>query len=76
MWVIFKSKEIADEVVCTPDLEGGIGPVMLGDPVTAEDGRVAYNHPWSEVSEGWLTGYGGTVAEELPKDFVVKNAEV
>jgi hypothetical protein len=71
-WVIFLSKEAADEVQVTPDLESGIGPVMLGDPVVADDGRVAYCHGWNEISLDWMTGYGGTVYEELPKDFVVK----
>jgi len=72
-WVIFPSKEAADEVMVTPDLEGGIGPVMLGDPVTAVDDRVAYCHPWNEVSLDWLEGYGGTVVDSLPKDFVAKS---
>lgn len=72
-WVVFQNKAVADEVQVTPDLEGGIGPVLLGDPVTADDGRVAYKHGWNEVSLDWLIGYGGTVCEELPKDFVVKS---
>jgi hypothetical protein len=75
-WVIFSSKEAADEVQVTPDLEGGIGPVMLGDGIQAVDGRIAYCHGWNEVSLDWMTGYGGTVVDELPKDFVVKSEKL
>ena len=75
-WVIFSNKEAADEVAVTPDMDGGIGPVLLAEGIQAEDGRVAYNHGWNEVSLDWLTGYGGTVYDELPKDFVVKSEKL
>lgn len=78
--LIVPNQAILDEIAATPDIEGGIGPVMMGTPLEAKDGRFAVCHPWNRVSIDWLTAYtkGAAKAEivdELPKDFEVKENE-
>jgi hypothetical protein len=31
--LIFASQATLDEIMCTPDIENGIGPVMIGTPI-------------------------------------------
>ena len=72
------NQALLDEIAATPDIEGGIGPVKMGTPLVAEDGRLAVCHPWNKVSIDWLTAYTANIAKAqvvdvLPKDFVVVN---
>lgn len=78
--LIVPNQELLDEIACTPNIEGGIGSVMMGTPLEAKDGRLAVCHPWSQVSMDWLSAYtaniaGAEVVEVLPKDFEVKEDE-
>ncbi len=76
MILIFASQATLDDIMCTPDIEGGCGPVMIGTPVRAQDGRVAISHPFSEVDLDWFAAYtqgenpAVIIVEELPADFV------
>ncbi len=72
--LVVPNQTILDEIGCTPDLEGGIGPVLIGAPLTGADGRRAVCHPWSEVTRDWLEAYvqnisGCQVLDELPQDW-------
>lgn len=77
MILIFGSQAILDEVGATPDIEGGIGPVGIGDSVKAKDGRVAIAHPFSQIDLDWFEAYTQgenpkvLIVDELPKDFVL-----
>ncbi len=55
--LIVPTRELLDEIACIPNLDGGIGPVMMGIPVELADGRFAVVHPWHDVSIDWLTAY-------------------
>jgi len=33
MILIFASQATLDDIMCTPDIEGGCGPVMIGTPI-------------------------------------------
>jgi hypothetical protein len=78
MILIFGSQAILDEIGATPDIEGGIGPVGIGDLVKAVDGRVAIAHPFSEVDLDWFSAYTQgespmvVIVETLPADFIIK----
>lgn len=79
-YLIVTSQAILDEIGYTPDIEGGIGPVMLGVPIKSTDGRLAVHHHWTEADKAWLETYiadlaGCSVQEELPADFVVEVVE-
>ena len=79
--LVTPNRDILDEIFCTPDLEGGIGPVLIGDPLIGVDGRCAVCHPWNEVSEDWLAAYvqgiqGAQVLDELPGDWQYPASEV
>jgi len=81
MILIFRDQAILDEIGATPDIEGGIGPVLIGTPVTALDGRVAISHPFSGVDLDWLAAYMQgenppcQVVDALPGDFIPVTAE-
>jgi hypothetical protein len=74
--LIFASQATLDDITCTPDIENGIGPVMIGTPVRAQDGRVAISHPFSEVDLDWFAAYtqgdrpSMVICETLPVDFI------
>jgi hypothetical protein len=74
--LIFASQATLDDIQCTPDIENGVGPVMIGTPVTAQDGRVAISHPFSEVDLDWFSAYTQgdappvTIVDLLPSDFI------
>lgn len=72
MILIVPKKELADEIACTPDIEDGVGPVMLGIPIELKDGRFAYIHPWNYVTVDWLKGYTLSIkgAEVLETDIL------
>jgi hypothetical protein len=71
MIIVFQTKALADEILkeicCTPNLEGGIGPVILwwlpenGVNRVAycegADGRCLISHPFSEVDRDWFEAY-------------------
>jgi hypothetical protein len=61
---------IKADIVATPDIEGGIGPVLFGQPLVGADGRCAISHPWSEVDGDWLTAY--TSGENPPMQILTK----
>lgn len=77
MILIFKDQAILDEIGFSPDIEGGIGSVKIGTPVTAVDGRVAISHGFSEVDLDWFNAYTQAenpmvvIVEQLPADFVL-----
>ncbi len=77
MILIFGSQAILDEIAASPDIENGIGPVRIGTPVTAKDGRVAVSHAFSDVDLDWFKGYTQKlvppvlIVEKLPADFVL-----
>jgi hypothetical protein len=74
--LIFASQATLDDITCTPDIENGIGPVMIGTPVRAQDGRVAISHPFSEIELDWFAAYtqgdnpSVVICETLPVDFI------
>jgi hypothetical protein len=74
--LIFASQATLDDITCTPDIENGIGPVMIGTPVRAQDGRVAISHPFSEVDCDWFSAYtqgdnpAVVICDTLPRDFI------
>jgi len=74
--LIFASQATLDDIMCTPDIEGGCGPVMIGTPVRAQDGRVAISHPFSEVDLDWFAAYtqgehpAVVITDTLPVDFI------
>jgi hypothetical protein len=74
--LIFASQATLDDIMCTPNIEGGCGPVMIGTPVRAQDGRVAISHPFSEVDLDWFSAYtqgdhpAVVICDRLPADFV------
>jgi hypothetical protein len=74
--LIFASQATLDDIMCTPDIENGIGPVMIGTPVRAQDGRVAISHPFSEIELDWFAAYtqgdspSMVICETLPVDFI------
>ena len=76
MILIFSSQATLDDIQCSPDIEGGCGPVMIGTPVRAKDGRVAISHPFSEVDLDWFSAYTQgdappvTIVDSLPPDFI------
>lgn len=81
MYLIVPSQDILDEIGVTPDLEGSVGPVKLGAPIRAVDGRLAVCHMWAEATKNWFESYladvpGCLVAYELPADFVLVSEEV
>lgn len=63
MVLVFRDKTSFDriraDIVCTPDIEGGIGPVMIGTPAMGADGRCLVAHNWAEVDGDWLAAYTG-----------------
>jgi len=69
---------MTDDVIFKRDR--GIGPVMMGEPLTAEDGRVAVAHPFAEIDVEWLEAYTAgdkppvQVCDTLPSDFIVVGA--
>lgn len=70
--LIVPTKTILNEIACTPDLEGGVGPVLIGVPLELADGRFACCHPWNEVTIDWLAGYVQSIsgAEVLETDVL------
>lgn len=74
--LIFASQATLDDIMCTPDIEGGCGPVMIGPPVKAKDGRVAISHPFSEVDLDWFSAYtqedhpAVVISDTMPVDFI------
>lgn len=74
--LVFKSQEILDEIGFSPDIEGGIGPVMIGTPVISQDGRVAISHPFSEIDIDWFSAYTQgenppvVIIDSLPSDWI------
>lgn len=76
MILIFASQATLDDITCTPDIENGIGPVMIGTPLKAVDGRVAISHPFSEVDCDWFSAYtqgdnpAVVICDTLPGDFI------
>lgn len=79
--LVVPNKTLLDEIVCTPDLEGGVGPVLIGTPIELADSRLACCHPWTEVITDWLTAYVVGIAgaeviagEVLP--YPVKNVVI
>jgi len=79
--LIVPNKDILTEIACTPDLEGGIGPVLLGEPLELADGRFACCHPWNEVTLDWLAGYvqsitGAEVVESDVLPYPVKESVI
>lgn len=76
MILIFASQSTLDEIQCSPDIEGGCGPVMIGTPVRAQDGRVAISHTFSEVDLDWFAAYtqgehpAVVITDTLPVDFI------
>lgn len=76
MILIFASQATLDDITCTPDIENGIGPVMIGTPVKAQDGRVAISHQFSEIELDWFAAYtqgdnpSMVICETLPVDFI------
>ena len=70
-----KLADVLEAANPTDCIEGSGGPVILGTPVESVDGRVAWCHPFDEVTQAWLecrmAGIaGGTMLESLPADFV------
>lgn len=71
MVIVFQTKALADtilnEICATPQLEGGVGAVIVWwRPENGEntcqynqgaDGRCAISHPWAEVDCDWLQAY-------------------
>ncbi len=55
--LIVPALDLLAEIAATPNLDGGIGPVLIGAPAELADGRFAVAHPWSAVSIDWLAGY-------------------
>lgn len=70
--LIAPTKFLLSEIACTPTLEGGIGSVMLGEPLELADGRFACCHPWNEVDTAWLGDYVQNIegAEVLKSDII------
>jgi hypothetical protein len=74
--LIFASQATLDDIMCTPDIEGGCGPVMIGTPVRAQDGRVAISHQFSEIELDWFAAYtqgdnpAVVICDTLPGDFI------
>jgi len=79
--IIFSSQAWLKEIVCTPDLENGIGPVLIGTPLQAQDGRVAIAHPFDEITCDWFEAYMQRenppcqVVDALPGNFIPVTAE-
>lgn len=77
MILIFKNTTVLNEIGYTPSIEGGIGPVKIGTPVRAKDGRVAIEHPFSQVDLDWFRAYTQDgdppvlIVDKLPADFVL-----
>lgn len=79
MVLVFRDKASFDaikaDIVCTPDIDGGVGPVALGEPTVAADGRCVVSHPWSEVDGDWLAAYTSganpavQILDALPSDW-------
>lgn len=80
--LIFKNQTMLDEIGFSPDIVGGIGPVKIGTPVTAVDGRVAISHPFNEVDLDWFSAYTQAenpqvvIVEKLPADFVIPEGTI
>ena len=75
--IVTTSLAILAEIACTPDIDGGIGPVAIGTPTESNDGRFAVCHPFAGVDRAWLesylAGYPGTlVLDRLPDDWLPK----
>lgn len=75
--VVTRNAALFADMLCTPDVEGGIGPVMFGVPLV-EDGsnpRYACIHPFAEIDRAWIEAYcsGETptveIMETLPPDW-------
>ncbi|MFA4971950.1 MAG: hypothetical protein WC683_05005 [bacterium] len=78
--VIAANRAVFDEICCLPSIEGGVGAVLIGDLLEAEDGRVAFAHPLAEVDRDWLAAYTSgenpplRIVDALPADFIPKGA--
>lgn len=82
--IVFSSVEqsisVRADIGATPDIEGGLGPVLVSDPAShavAADGRCAIAHPWpfDGPDADWLRAQvadvpGVEVLESLPADWV------
>jgi hypothetical protein len=71
------------DIDCTPDLEDGIGPVMMGTPIAEAEGvpnrRYAVCHPWplegideagdpvGGVDVAWAWAYAYSAIQVLPE---------
>lgn len=59
--VIFPDAKTAEEVIAdlvvTPAIEGGVGPVKLGVCATLPDGRLVMAHPFTEAEAHWILAY-------------------
>jgi len=59
--VIFPDAEAAEDVIAdlvvTPAIEGGAGPVKLGICATLPDGRPVMAHPFTEAEAHWILAY-------------------
>ena len=81
MVLVFQSRSsfnaIKADIVVTPDLEDGCGPVAIGEPtVEAAPGtRCAVSYPWSDVDGDWLAAYTSgenpavQILDALPADW-------
>lgn len=79
--LIFKNQAILDEIGFSPDISGGVGPVKIGTPVTAKDGRVAICHGFAECDCDWFSAYTQgenpqvVIVDKLPADFVLSSPQ-
>ncbi len=67
MILIFASQATLDDIMCTPDIEGGCGPVMIGTPIRG--GRyeqVPDDDPESETGMKTIVVPDGRVAISHP----------
>jgi len=65
--LIFASQATLDDIMCTPDIEGGCGPVMIGTPIRG--GRyeqVPDDDPESETGMKTIVVPDGRVAISHP----------
>lgn len=74
-----KNDALWDEIGYTPAIDGGIGPIAIGDRATMIDdkGDTWYIcvHSWSEVDGAWLEAYTSgenppiTIFESIPETW-------
>lgn len=62
-----KNDAIWLDIAVTPDIEGGIGPVEIGERLVLTDGVDIWYivvHPFGEIDQEWITAY--TTGENPP----------